>query len=182
MRRIFIDQIPLIYGNGWLYRLFYRDQLVYIGMTTSIQPLIRISAHLKDKQFDSYELEQYPLYDLPDIELSEIRKHRPPFNIIGTNKKARPQWISPNIPGSTKQAFTRLDAASYCCEVLRNNGVLLTRKQHQTIYNNIPKLVFRVFVSDDNGRKGYYYTQDALNEFITETLLGQNTILKQKQP
>lgn len=163
--RFIIQSHDLLHGNGWLYKLFFKDELVYVGITTNHHPLMRIAAHFKNKQFDSYEVEQHCLSDLPKIELFEIKKHKPRFNVMGISGKGHLQWIAPNIPGATQKEFTRLDAVLYVRSMLKRNGVSLSNKQTQYLNNNFHKIVWK------EGRK---YVQSNLNEFVIEVLSDQN--------
>ena len=162
----------LLPGNGWLYRLYFQDELVYIGMTVQKHPLMRIAMHFKDKEFDVYEIEQYPMQDLPEIEMSEIKKHRPKFNIVGVGRSGRLQWIAANIPTPTNRQFKKLDAVNYCVSTLKQNGCLITAKQRESIYNNLNKWVWY---------EGKVFLENDLNELILEIISGRHkTIIPQK--
>lgn len=63
----------------WIYYLFDKWELVYVGQSESIIP--RINTHSRDKKFDSYSyIEVADGIWMDDIEMSEIIKYKPKYN------------------------------------------------------------------------------------------------------
>lgn len=148
-----VDDLKLEPGKGWLYRLYLDGELVYIGMTIQAHPMGRIVAHFKDKKFDSYEASQYSVDDLPNIELDEIKKHKPKYNVAGVKKNSQPQFIfhsavleqHPVVRSFEK----RKDATNYVVSKLRKLGLDVKSVHAFRIYNGLPKWVW---VEDDGYR------------------------------
>lgn len=186
--RIMLDNLKLKEGNGWLYRLFLNDEIVYIGITVSLHPMGRISAHYKDKEFDSFEAEQYSIDVLPQVEIDEIKRHTPKYNIAGVKSPAIKQWIfgaeythikkasNGNIRRANieqkrnavhieeSRTYKRLEAFQYCCLLLKKKGFALSPKQRESIYNKLPRWVWV--------ENGLYLDLD-LDEFVLSMVSGK---------
>lgn len=63
---------------GYIYYLFYKDVLVYIGQTVNLSN--RISTHINTKFFDKVLYKKVAVEDMKDIERQEIRKYFPIYN------------------------------------------------------------------------------------------------------
>lgn len=168
--RINLDDFKLKQGNGWLYRLYLNDDLVYIGMTIVPHPMGRICAHYKDKEFDSFEAEQHEIRLLPKIELEEIKKHRPKYNIIGVSGRDNQQWIHPNhvhVEMPSDHPYSRSEAVQYCFLSLKKKGFVLNPKQRESIYNKLPRWVWV--------DRGIYLKKD-LDDFLSKIASGEHRI------
>lgn len=69
---------------GFVYYLFYRDILVYIGGTENLRG--RIIAHRMTKLFDRVKIVSSPIEEYKLLEINEIAKYNPIYNSVGTSK------------------------------------------------------------------------------------------------
>lgn len=81
------DVIPAEKG---IYHLFYRDMLVYVGMSKSLQG--RLIQHLKDedKVFDNvlwFSLPEKTIEEILNIEYNMIKKFKPSLNLTHANAR-----------------------------------------------------------------------------------------------
>lgn len=77
----FIDATFLLEAKYYVYALYYRDRLQYVGLSTAIQT--RINSHKTAKKF-MFDRVMIKLCDnrrdMEALEFELIAKHRPPFN------------------------------------------------------------------------------------------------------
>ena len=75
---------PIIIGNYYIYALLYRNEIVYIGQSTSL--ITRLAAHVNsNKVFDSWCIIEalgnfVPSEKFTDIERSYVSKFKPKYN------------------------------------------------------------------------------------------------------
>lgn len=71
---------------GYIYYLFYKNELVYIGQTIDLPN--RISSHIcSDKVFDKVLYKDCPTETLTTTEIEEIKKHKPILNGSGLERE-----------------------------------------------------------------------------------------------
>lgn len=72
----------------WIYYLFDKWELVYVGQSESVIP--RINTHTRDKQFDEYSyVEIEKGISMDEIEMNEIKKYRPKYNKFIQERRSR---------------------------------------------------------------------------------------------
>lgn len=73
----------VIHEVGYIYYLVYEDQVVYVGQTVNLEA--RIGSHIsgKEKLFDTIKYKEYPISQLFEEELKEIKRFTPIYNRVG---------------------------------------------------------------------------------------------------
>lgn len=167
--QIKLPDFKLEKGNGWLYRLYLEAEIVYVGMTVLDHPLSRIVAHFANKEFDSFTAEQHKLEELAQVEMNEIKKIQPKYNIAGNKNNAGKQWIHPNrLEPSMPGPFKRSEAINYCTLSLKKSGITLNPKQRESLYLKLPRWVWV-----ENG----LYQRIDLDDFLLKIVSGKHRII-----
>lgn len=157
-------------GNGWLYRLYFKSEPVYIGITIKEHPMNRIGAHFGNKAFDCFTVEQHKIEVLADVEIDEIKKHRPKYNIVGNTNNGIKQWIQQNSLQSNvvdKGPYKKTEALNYCTLYLNKLGFFLTPKQRELLFKQLPKWVW-----SENG----VYEKGDLDDLIRKIQCGIHSL------
>lgn len=142
--------IPTI---GYVYYLFYKEQLVYIGSTVSIDS--RISAHKSSKLLDKVLYKEVEYDKMLELETSEIKKYLPIYN---TKDIGRGDW-------NKEECSIMLEFDNYY--IIRTIGHI--PKEHVYIKDN------RVIVNDN-----YQYNNNIYNLRYKEIDLNKKTITKRE--
>lgn len=82
-------EVPLVRNSkfGYIYFLYLKDELVYIGQTTQPNPLSRIGQHFADKIFDSFRfIEVERGQGILNMEGQYIKENKTKYNKEWSNK------------------------------------------------------------------------------------------------